>query len=111
LVTEPIDKVLPAGVATTVGETRDVDVLVLATGFQVMDVDSGTYRITGTGERALAEFWSTNRMQAYEGVSIPGFPNFSDLLAGHLSISQQLLLRPERRRADPAHHHAGSRPA
>ena len=26
--------------------------------------------------RSLADFWSENRMQAYEGVSIPGFPNF-----------------------------------
>ncbi|MGI9123698.1 MAG: NAD(P)/FAD-dependent oxidoreductase, partial [Mycobacterium sp.] len=25
--------------------------------------------------RTLSEFWETNRLQAYEGVSIPGFPN------------------------------------
>ena len=24
----------------------------------------------------LAEFWDENRLQAYEGVSVPGFPNF-----------------------------------
>ncbi|PRC55073.1 monooxygenase, partial [Mycobacterium sp. ITM-2017-0098] len=24
----------------------------------------------------LAQFWNENRLQAYEGVSIPGFPNF-----------------------------------
>jgi cation diffusion facilitator CzcD-associated flavoprotein CzcO len=76
LVTEPIDEVLPAGVATTDGETHELDVLVLATGFQVMDVDSGTFALTGAGGQSLADFWSTHRMQAYEGVSIPGFPNF-----------------------------------
>ncbi len=39
LVTEPIDKITGSGVATADGETRDVDVLILATGFKVMDVE------------------------------------------------------------------------
>ena len=76
LVTEPIDKVTGSGVATTDGALRDVDVLILATGFKVMDIDSGTFGLTGAGGRSLADFWSEHRMQAYEGVSVPGFPNF-----------------------------------
>jgi cyclohexanone monooxygenase len=76
LVTEPIDKVLGTGVSTTDGEVHEVDVLILATGFKVMDVDSGTFAVTGSGGRSLAEFWNEQRMQAYEGVSVPGFPNF-----------------------------------
>ena len=39
LVTEPIDKITGSGVATTDGETHDIDVLILATGFKVMDTD------------------------------------------------------------------------
>jgi cyclohexanone monooxygenase len=76
LVTEPIAQVRPHGVATTAGTAHDADVLVLATGFKVMDVDSGTFPLIGSGGQSLAEFWSTQRMQAYEGVSVPGFPNF-----------------------------------
>ncbi len=76
LVTEPIDKITGSGVATTDGETHDVDVLILATGFRVLDVDALTFEITGAGGRSLAEFWEQHRMQAYEGVSVPGFPNF-----------------------------------
>jgi cyclohexanone monooxygenase len=76
LVTEPIAQVRPHGVATIDGIVHDADILVLATGFKVMDVDSGTFPVLGTGGRSLAEFWSTQRMQAYEGVSVPGFPNF-----------------------------------
>jgi hypothetical protein len=53
-----------------------VDVLVLAIGFKVLDVDAGTYTITGSDGRSLADFWRENRMQAYERVSIPRFPNF-----------------------------------
>ncbi|MEN4479977.1 NAD(P)/FAD-dependent oxidoreductase [Mycolicibacterium cosmeticum] len=76
LVTEPIAQIRPHGVATTDSVVHDADILVLATGFKVMDVDSGTFPVLGSGGRSLAEFWSTQRMQAYEGVSVPGFPNF-----------------------------------
>jgi cyclohexanone monooxygenase len=77
LVTEPIDKITGSGVATSDGEIRDVDVLILATGFKVMDVDDmPTYPLTGSGGRTWSRHWDENRLQAYEGVSVPGFPNF-----------------------------------
>jgi cation diffusion facilitator CzcD-associated flavoprotein CzcO len=76
LVTEPIDKITGSGVATKDGESHDVDVLILATGFKVLDVDTLTYEITGSGGLSLSRFWEENRLQAYEGVSLPGFPNF-----------------------------------
>lgn len=77
LVTEPIDKITGSGVATADGDTRDVDVLILATGFKVMDTDDmPTYRLTGPGGRSWSEHWDKNRLQSYEGVSVPAFPNF-----------------------------------
>ena len=77
LVTEPIEKITGSGVATTDGETHEVDVLILATGFKVMDPDGVlTYPVTGPDGRSLTQFWDDHRLQAYEGVSIPGFPNF-----------------------------------
>ncbi|KUI42122.1 monooxygenase [Mycobacterium sp. IS-1590] len=77
LVTEPIDKITGSGVATVDGATRDVDVLILATGFKVMDAeDMPTYPVTGSRGRSWSQHWQENRLQAYEGVSVPGFPNF-----------------------------------
>jgi cyclohexanone monooxygenase len=76
LVTDPIDKITPSGVATVQGDMHEVDVLILATGFKVMDVDSLTYEITGRDGLTMSRFWRENRLQAYEGVSLPGFPNF-----------------------------------
>jgi cation diffusion facilitator CzcD-associated flavoprotein CzcO len=77
LVTDPIDKITPTGVATVQGDTHEIDVLVLATGFKVMDPDSiPTYAVSGPGDRSLSRFWDEHRLQAYEGVSVPGFPNF-----------------------------------
>ncbi len=77
LVTEPIEKITGSGVTTTDGQSHDVEVLILATGFKVIDPDDVlTYTVTGPQGRTLAEFWDDHRLQAYEGVSIPGFPNF-----------------------------------
>jgi cation diffusion facilitator CzcD-associated flavoprotein CzcO len=77
LVTEPIAKITPTGVATTDGDDHEIDVLVLATGFKVMDTDSvPTFAVAGSGGRSLSRFWDEHRLQAYEGVSLPGFPNF-----------------------------------
>ena len=75
LVTEPIDHITATAVVTADGRAHETDVLILATGFKVMDIDSGTYPVTGAGGRSLVEYWDTNRLQAYEGVSVPGFPN------------------------------------
>lgn len=75
LVTEPIDTVTEAGVVAG-AEEHPVDVLILATGFKVMDTDSvPTYPVTGRGGVSLAQFWDENRLQAYQGVTVPGFPN------------------------------------
>ena len=75
LVTEPIDHISADAVVTADGRTHTVDVLILATGFKVMDTDSITFPITGAGGVSLVDYWETNRLQAYEGVSVPGFPN------------------------------------
>jgi cation diffusion facilitator CzcD-associated flavoprotein CzcO len=77
LVTKPIDKITPYSVATTDGTNHQVDVLLLATGFKVLDADDVlTYAVTGSDGQSLSRFWDEHRIQAYEGVSIPGYPNF-----------------------------------
>ena len=98
LVTQPIDEITGSGVATTDGATRDVDVLILATGFKVMDVDSvPTFPVSGSGGRSLAEFWSQRRLQAYEGVSVPGFPNFFTVMGpyGYVGSSYFALIETQ----------------
>lgn len=75
LITEPIEKITGSGVTTADGVSHDIDVLILATGFKVADTDAQTFAIHGTDGVSLAQFWETHRLQAYEGVSVPGFPN------------------------------------
>ncbi|MEV0360409.1 NAD(P)/FAD-dependent oxidoreductase [Nocardia sp. NPDC050697] len=77
LETDPIAAVTPTGVRTAAGVEHEVDVLILATGFRVMESGSmPTFDLRGVGGRDLEQWWDENRLQAYEGVSIPGFPNF-----------------------------------
>ncbi|MDV3124846.1 NAD(P)/FAD-dependent oxidoreductase [Mycobacterium sp. 21AC1] len=99
LVTEPIEKITGSGVATADGETHDVDVLILATGFKVMDVDALPFEVTGAGGQSLSTFWEQRRMQAYEGVSVPGFPNFFSVMGpyGYVGSSYFALIEAQTR--------------
>lgn len=99
LITEPIARITRTGVTTADGEFHDVDVLILATGFVMMDADAATYTITGPGGQSLAEFWEQNRMQAYEGVSVPGFPNMFTVFGpyGYVGSSYFALIEAQTR--------------
>jgi cation diffusion facilitator CzcD-associated flavoprotein CzcO len=81
LETTPIAAVEPAGVRTADGVLHEVDVLVLATGFKVFETGNmPPFQVTGAGGRDLEAFWDEHRFQAYEGVSVPGFPNLFSVL-------------------------------
>jgi cation diffusion facilitator CzcD-associated flavoprotein CzcO len=81
LVTDPIERITKTGVRTADGKLRRVDVLVLATGFKVFE--SGNvppFPILGSRGVDLEAWWDEHRFQAYEGISVPGFPNFFSVL-------------------------------
>jgi cation diffusion facilitator CzcD-associated flavoprotein CzcO len=77
LVTDPIARVTAAGIRTADGTEREVDVIVLATGFRLAS-DPENYRRTPVRGRDgfdLADHYERNRLKAYEGISMPGLPN------------------------------------
>lgn len=81
LETDPIEAITSTGVRTATGTEYPVDILVLATGFKVMESGNmPTYRLRGIGGLDLEKWWDENRLQAYEGVSVPGFPNFFSII-------------------------------
>jgi cation diffusion facilitator CzcD-associated flavoprotein CzcO len=79
LATESIERIDESGIVTADGERRDIDVLVLATGFNLWDTNFPAIEIIGREGRDLGKFWREKRFQAYEGVSVPGFPNLVSL--------------------------------
>jgi cation diffusion facilitator CzcD-associated flavoprotein CzcO len=77
LETTPIERITSDAVVTTDGEAYEIDALILATGFKVFDPGNmPAYPVTGAGGADLESFWAQNRHQAYEGVTVPGFPNY-----------------------------------
>ncbi|MFT4187820.1 MAG: NAD(P)/FAD-dependent oxidoreductase [Aeromicrobium sp.] len=79
LETTSIDHIDERGIVTTDGRRRDIDTLILATGFDLWDANFPAFAVEGTDGRELGAFWRAEGFQAYEGVSVPGFPNFFSL--------------------------------
>ena len=79
LETRTIDHVDTDGIVFADGERRDVDVLILATGFAASDFLS-PLRVFGRDGHELAADWTSGAC-TYLGVEVPAFPNLF-LLAG-----------------------------
>ena len=72
------DRVVDVGansVTTASGETIECDVIVLATGFDVVSFLS-TLDVVGRGGERLRTVWGGDDAAAYLGLAVPGFPNF-----------------------------------
>jgi cation diffusion facilitator CzcD-associated flavoprotein CzcO len=74
LVTESIERIEPDAIVTTDGQRRAIDTLILATGYHVWGSE-GLMPVIGRDGLELGRYWLDNGYQAYEGISIPGFPN------------------------------------
>ncbi|WP_324192655.1 NAD(P)/FAD-dependent oxidoreductase [Nocardia transvalensis] len=89
LVTAGIDRVVPEGVVTTDGALHEIDILVLATGF-----DAHAYMrpiaITGTDGRTLDRAWAAGP-RAFEATMMPDFPNLFMLIGPHSPIANHPL--------------------
>lgn len=87
LVTDGIESITENGIRTADGTEREIDVLICATGFKVFEKGNlPTFEVHGRGGAELGEFWDQNRYQAYEGMTVPGYPNFY-LMLGPYSLT------------------------
>lgn len=83
LVTERVAKVEPDALVTADGTRYEADVLVLATGFDVLRFIT-TFDAVGREGRSLREVWEDDNAKAYIGTVIPEFPNFFTLYGPNL---------------------------
>jgi cyclohexanone monooxygenase len=81
---EPIERITPAGIATSEREF-EFDAIVLATGFDAITGTLAKIAITGRGGRTLKEEWADGPV-AYLGLMVEGFPNLF-LITGPTSPS------------------------
>ncbi|WP_019927117.1 NAD(P)/FAD-dependent oxidoreductase [Nocardia sp. BMG111209] len=79
LETGAIDHLEADGIVTADGRKTEIDTLILATGFNLWDVNFPAFEIIGREGVNLGKFWRDSRFQAYEGITIPRFPNFLSL--------------------------------
>lgn len=74
LLTEGIREITPHGIVTNTGEERDVDAIVLGTGFDVEHC-LGPIAVRGRGRESLIDSAGDGGLEAYKGSAIAGFPN------------------------------------
>ncbi len=74
LVTDGIEKVTGSAIVTREGVEREVDALVVATGFHTTDLPIAEH-VTGRDGETLAQVWGREGMSSYKGATVHGFPN------------------------------------
>ncbi|MBV7295793.1 NAD(P)/FAD-dependent oxidoreductase [Corynebacterium sp. TAE3-ERU12] len=90
LVTSGISEIREHSIVTNDGTEREIDVLIVCTGFNV--VDSPTLElIHNSDDTELAEMWNREGMEAYKGTTVHSFPNMNVLFGpatglGHSSM-------------------------
>lgn len=70
-----IDRIEPDGIVDAGGSKRCIDTLVLATGFDIYDHNLPAIEVIGREGRNLGKWWREDGFQAYQGLSVPHFPN------------------------------------
>jgi cation diffusion facilitator CzcD-associated flavoprotein CzcO len=98
LVTDAVDRVEPAGIRTQDGRLHELDVLVLATGFDAQAYLRPIELVGPTGTR-LSEVWS-HAPKAYRTIGLPGFPNFFMLMGPHSPVGNVSLVAIAETQAD-----------
>jgi len=89
VVTDGIAEIKANSIVTADGSEREIDALILGTGFFVTDMPVADY-VKGRGGRTMGEHWQGSP-QAYLGTTVNGFPNMFFLVGpntglGHNSI-------------------------
>ncbi len=90
LVTDGIAEVRPEGIVTRDGTLREVDAIIVATGFHTTEQPIAEH-VKGREGRTLADTWRETGMMAYKGTTIAGFPNLFQIVGpntglGHSSM-------------------------
>jgi 4-hydroxyacetophenone monooxygenase len=70
----PIARITEDGVVTTTGTVHEVDVIIVATGFDVVSLDRRV-NLAGRGGVGLGDVWEPRDPRAFLGISVVGMPN------------------------------------
>jgi cation diffusion facilitator CzcD-associated flavoprotein CzcO len=94
LVPYAVDRVTPTGVVDATGRAREIDVLILGTGFQPTRFLAGI-DVKGRDGRSIHDAWR-ERASAFLGITVPGFPNFFILYGPNTNGGTSIIAQLER---------------
>lgn len=92
LVTDGIQRIEPKGVRMLDGRLHELDVLVLATGFNTHEYFR-PLELTNAQGKTLGQAWQARGPHAYYSLAIPGFPNFFLLGGPHSPLANGSVIR------------------
>src|ERR1700744_4851872 len=81
-----IERVEADGIVNDDGSKTDIDTLVLAPGFRLGGANFPANEVNGRGRPHPGKLGRAPRFQAYQGVSIPYFPNFLNLASPYAQL-------------------------
>ncbi|HET9501044.1 MAG TPA: NAD(P)/FAD-dependent oxidoreductase [Marmoricola sp.] len=90
LVTDRISEITATGIVTDDGTVREVDAIIVATGFHTTDQPIA-HHVKGRDGCTLADAWRETGQAAYKGTTVSGFPNLFQIVGpntglGHSSM-------------------------
>lgn len=95
VVTDRITTITPTGIvtadATGARTEREVDVIVVATGFQTTEQPIADH-ITGRNGVNLGELWRKEGMASYKGTTTRGFPNLFQLVGANTTLGHSSMV-------------------
>jgi cation diffusion facilitator CzcD-associated flavoprotein CzcO len=91
LVTDRIAAVTPTGVRTVDGVEREIDCLIVATGFYTTDQPIA-HHIKGRDGRTLADVWAEHGMASYKGTTTAGFPNLFQIVGANTGLGHSSMV-------------------
>jgi cation diffusion facilitator CzcD-associated flavoprotein CzcO len=74
-----IERIESDAIIANDGSRTPIDALVLATGFDLWEANFPAIEIVGRQGRNLGKWWRETRFQAYQGITVPYFPNYLSL--------------------------------
>ena len=90
VVDDPIVRVEADAVVTSDGVRRQVDTVIVATGFATTDF-LAPVEVTGAGGRKLRDVWADGP-RAYQGIAVPGFPNSFILYGPNTNLNHNSII-------------------
>jgi cation diffusion facilitator CzcD-associated flavoprotein CzcO len=91
VITDGIAEITPSGIVTRDGSARDIDVLIVATGFYTTDQPIA-HHIKGRDGRTLGDVWAVGGMASYKGSTTSGFPNLFQIVGANTGLGHSSMV-------------------